>query len=166
VHNPSSTKYLLLSALALAVIVGDAYFGRDNSSRSGQPADTASEAAPALPPPAPQPPTNPQVASLSPSTVELTEAESAVSVEKTQPAETPSTTDESLAETLKSIEADYHAMTQTILEKSAPVIAPTDRTQLAFLDQEKLADVGKVLTTDELEVYQNQTDPAAAPRRR
>lgn len=67
---------------------------------------------------------------------------------------------------LTSIESDYHAMAGPILEQSASVIAPEDRNKLTFLDQEKLADLGKVLTTEELEIYQNTVDPTSAPRRR
>jgi len=157
-HTRCSTKYLLLSALALAVIVCDVYFGRDNSDYSVQASDAAIEATPA-----PLPLSCPQVASLSSSAVELTEP---VPVEKSQLAETLAATSDNLAEKLKSIEADYQTMAQPILAQSAPIIGAEERTKLAFLDQEKLADVGKVLSTDELEIYQNKTAPDAAPRRR
>jgi len=73
---------------------------------------------------------------------------------------------EKLTQQLQTIENDYKAIAQPIYEQSAPLISPDDRTKLAYLDQEKFEDLGKVLTTAELEVYQNKADDSAAPKRR
>lgn len=90
------------------------------------------------------------------------------------PAEQPAPTDvsseiqlrEKLTQQLQKIENDYKAIAQPIYDQSATIISPDDRAKLAYLDQEKFEDLGKVLTTAELDVYQSKTDEAAAPQRR
>lgn len=73
---------------------------------------------------------------------------------------------ETLTHQLQTIENDYKAIAQPVYDQSAALISPEDRIKLAYLDQEKFEDLGKVLTTAELEVYQNKVDESAAPKRR
>ncbi|MFT3781613.1 MAG: hypothetical protein QM790_06305 [Nibricoccus sp.] len=71
-----------------------------------------------------------------------------------------------LAQQLQAIDADYKSMSENVLVDSQPIIQPADRAKLELLDKEKLADIGKVLSAEELDVYENTADPASAPRRR
>lgn len=142
-----SAAYLLCGLLALAAIATDAYFG---------PAEKSLPVPAAARPPAAAPVKTAALAPTFPAQVDSTSKPVAIA----EPARPP------LVDQLKAIDADYKALANPILDQSAPVIAPDDRARLAFLEQEKLADLGKILSAEELDIYQNQADPAAAPQRR
>lgn len=62
---------------------------------------------------------------------------------------------------LQSINSDYAELQQEIYAKSKGVILAEDREKLAFLEKEKLADIAKTLTPQELEDFQLRTSNTA-----
>ncbi|MFT3869698.1 MAG: hypothetical protein QM715_14685 [Nibricoccus sp.] len=161
-HHPFLRKYLLLAAIALAVLVADALIGHFQrkpglESPSQQPAKSANSS--------PEEKPFRQVAALS---APATEVNLPVTAEQSAPVEAAPEAQmrEKLTQQLQKIETDYKAIAQPIYDQSAPLISPDDRAKLAYLDHEKFEDLGKVLTTAELDVYQSKADESAAPQRR
>lgn len=62
---------------------------------------------------------------------------------------------------LQSINADYGELSQEIYAKSKGMMLAEDREKIAFLEKEKLADIAKTLTPQELEEFQFRTSPTA-----
>ncbi len=65
-------------------------------------------------------------------------------------------------EQIQSIASDYSELTQEIYAKTNGLFLPEDREKLAFLEKEKLADLAKVLTPQELEDYQLRNSSTAS----
>ena len=62
---------------------------------------------------------------------------------------------------LQSINSDYSELTSEIYMKANGIMLPEDREKLAYLEKEKLADIAKTLTPQELEDYQLRSSPTA-----
>ncbi len=62
---------------------------------------------------------------------------------------------------LQSINSDYSELQQDIYMKTNGIFLPEDREKLAFLEKEKLADIAKTLTPQELEDFQLRSSQTA-----
>lgn len=67
---------------------------------------------------------------------------------------------------LQSIAADYRELAEQIYARSSGIIPPEDREKLGLLEQEKNADLAKVLTPPELEEYQQRSSDTDRLQRR
>jgi hypothetical protein len=153
-------KYLAIVGLACAVIGGDAYSrhcAKTKAEVRAAPAqiEAKTQKTPSafIPQPASVPTQMPGIAST---------PEYAPTIVSSD--ETPER--EKLTHQLQTIVGDYAAIARPIYDQSPALIQKDDRDKLSYLENEKLADLGKVLSSDELEIYQNHADPASAPRRR
>lgn len=69
-------------------------------------------------------------------------------------------------EKLQAINSDYNDLTQEIYAKmNGTVQLPEDREKLALLEKEKIADLAKILTPEEIEDYQLRSSTAASQLR-
>ncbi len=66
---------------------------------------------------------------------------------------------------LQSINLDYGELSQEVYTKSNGMMLAEDRAKLAFLEKERLADIAKTLTPQELEEFQFRTSPTATQLR-